>query len=284
MCDAGMSVDREGTADGSDYELPEGLLARLEPVRSIGAVTGAGVSAESGIRTYRGKGGLYDDPEGGDRTVQALSRDALLSDPHRTWRVIGELARPSRGAQPNPAHYALVEIERVAERFVLLTQNVDGLHQRAGSENVIDVHGTVFNTICTVCAQKGRLDSLADVTCAPPCPHCGELLRPDVVLFGEPLKESTVERFYRELCAEPPDLLLVIGTTAEFSYIADPVKLARDAGKLTVEVNPERTVLSDIVDYSLRASASRVVPALAAAIKARLEQTDRSPNPRPSAG
>jgi NAD-dependent deacetylase len=104
------------------------------------------------------------------------------------------------------------------------------------------------------------------------------LLRPDVVLFGEPLKESTVERFYGELCAEPPDLLLVIGTTAEFSYIVDPVKLARDAGKLTVEVNPEPTVLSDIVDYSLRASASRVVPALAGAIKARFEQTRRSPD------
>src|SRR5688572_4012850 len=113
-----MSSDREGALHDGGFQLPEALVRALEHVRSIGAVTGAGVSAESGIRTYRGKGGLYDDPERGDQTIQALSRDALLSDPHRTWREIGELARPSRGAQPNPAHYALVEIERVAERFV----------------------------------------------------------------------------------------------------------------------------------------------------------------------
>ena len=119
----------------ADQALPEKLRLALEKVRSVGAITGAGVSAESGIPTYRGKGGIYDDPSEGDRTVEALSGRTMAADPDRTWRTIGELISKSSRARPTAAHRALVDIEEKVERFVLLTQNVDGLHQLAGSRN-----------------------------------------------------------------------------------------------------------------------------------------------------
>jgi NAD-dependent deacetylase len=233
-------------------------------------ITGAGISTESGIRPYRGKGGLYDDPEAGDRTVEALSWPTLLRDPDRTWRVVAELVRQAAGARPNPAHSALVSIERRVERFVLLTQNVDGLHQAAGSKNVIDIHGNVFDTLCMKCGSRGRLDTtmLRGLEGAPSCAACAGTLRPDVVLFGEMLPPEKVERMRHELLLQTPDVVLVVGTSALFPYIAEPALVAREAGKLTVEINPEPTVLSDAVEFSLRGKASAYLPAIAPLIGA----------------
>jgi len=233
-------------------------------VRSVGVITGAGISSESGIRPYRGRGGLYDDPEEGERTVEALSQPTLLSDPDRTWRVTAELVRQAADARPNAAHAALASIERRVERFVLLTQNVDGLHQAAGSDNVIDIHGNVFDTLCMKCGARGRLDAsgIRELERAPRCTACSGTLRPDVVLFGEMLPPAKVERMRRELLLQPPDVVLVVGTSALFPYIAEPVLVAREAGRLTVEVNPEPTVLSDAVEFSLRGSACAYLPAL----------------------
>ena len=168
--------------------LPPALQHRLRGVRSIGVITGAGVSRESGIRTYRGQGGIYDDPEEGDRTVEALSGPTLASDPDRTWRVVAELARQAARAEPNAAHHALVDIERRVERFVLLTQNVDGLHQLAGSRNVIDIHGDIFSTRCMTCRRLDRLDrdALQQIDRTPRCSACRGPLRPNVVLFTSP--------------------------------------------------------------------------------------------------
>jgi NAD-dependent deacetylase len=248
--------------------LPQPLLEGLASVRSVGAITGAGVSSESGIPTYRGKGGLYDDPDEGDRTVEALSGPTLLDDPDRTWRTVAELARRAGAAEPNDAHRALARIEERVERFVLLTQNVDGLHQLAGSRNVIDIHGNVFATRCMACGVGGRLDpsSLELLDESPRCGRCGGILRPDAVLFGEMLPGDKIARIRSELIDDPPDMVIVAGTSALFPYITDPVVVAIRAGKLTVEVNPEPTLLTGEVDFALAGPAGSYLPAIARAI------------------
>ena len=262
-------------------DLPEDLRARLRSVRSVGAITGAGVSAESGIPTYRGQGGIYDDPAEGDRTVEALSGDTLLIDPARTWCAVAELARRAQGAAPNAAHRALVAMEQRLERFVLLTQNVDGLHQLAGSRNVIDIHGNVFATSCMDCGRASELarETLPELEAAPLCPECGGLLRPGAVLFGEMLPADKVAQLYEEFHRRTPDLVLAAGTTALFPYIADPVLVARRGGSLTVEINPEPTVLSQAVDFWLEGRAGDYLPRIAEALAA-----DADEEPDASAG
>jgi len=251
--------------------LPAELVARLAEVRSVGVVTGAGVSAESGIRTYRGRGGLYDDPEEGGRTVEALSAEGLAHDPDRTWRVVADLARAAVDAEPNAAHRAIVDIERAVARFVLLTQNVDGLHQRAGSRNVIDIHGDVLDVRCMACGGGRRLDArdVAELVAAPRCPTCGGTLRPDAVLFGELLPVHKVERLTAELIDRVPDLVVIAGTTGVFPYIAEPLLRAAGLGRLTVEVDPEPTAISDVVDHALRGKAGDYLPAIARALARR---------------
>ena len=246
--------------------LPRLLIERLGKIKSVGAVTGAGISAESVIPTYRGQGGIYDDPETGDRTIDALTGETLRRDPDRTWRTIFELVEKAKDAQPNPGHVALAVIEKRVERFVLLTQNVDGLHEAAGSKNIIDIHGTVSNTICMSCGEHSRLDQFGELTGAPRCKTCDGVMRPDAVLFGEMLPMHKVARLRREFYGKIPDLLLVAGTTAMFPYIAEPVLVAQRAGRLTIEVNPEETVLSAVVDYSLRGPAGHYLPKIAEVI------------------
>jgi NAD-dependent deacetylase len=246
----------------SALTLPAPLIERLGNIRSVGAITGAGISAESGIQTYRGKGGLYDDPEEGERTIEAVSGPTLRSDPDRTWRVVSRMIMQAGAARPNSGHRALAGIEKKVERFVLLTQNVDGLHQLAGSENVIDIHGNIFDTECMSCGEKGKLDR--DITepmeRAPRCDRCNGIIRPDVVLFEEMLPMDKVARIQMEFGAKPPDLVLAIGTTALFPYITEPVIIAGHAGRLTVEINPEATMLSGHVDFSLRGPAGGYLP------------------------
>jgi NAD-dependent deacetylase len=248
--------------------LPEELIRRLGGVRSVGAITGAGVSSESGIRTYRGEGGLYDDPDEGERTVEALSGPTLLRDPDRTWRVVALLARQVKEARPNAAHQALARIEQKVERFVLLTQNVDRLHHDAGSLNVIDIHGDIFATRCMSCGLPGHLEpeALKRLEQAPRCDRCEGTLRPDAVLFGEMLPQDKLSRINDEFYLRIPDLVLIAGTSALFPYITEPVLVARYSDRLTVEINPEDTALSDRVDFALRGPASHYLPAIEAAL------------------
>ena len=249
-------------------KLPGILLERLRGIRDVGVITGAGVSAESGIPTYRGKGGIYDDPEKGRRTVEALTGSTLSSDPDRTWRAVGELARHASSAQPNAAHRAIAEMERKARSFVLLTQNVDGLHQAAGSRNVIDIHGSILNARCMACGAREALapERLAAIRGTPSCAACEGPLRPDAVLFEEMLPLDKVARTREAFLASAPDLVVVAGTTALFPYIAEPVLHARRAGRLTIEVNLEHTFLSDLVDCFLPSPAGEALPPIAAAL------------------
>jgi NAD-dependent deacetylase len=249
--------------------LPSELVERLRSVRSVGVITGAGVSAESGIQTYRGKGGIYDDPEEGEQTVEAVSGPTLRADPDRTWRAISRMVRMAGEARPNRGHISLAAIENKVERFVLLTQNVDGLHQLAGSRNVIDIHGNIFETKCMSCGEGGRLerDAVVQFDSAPRCTSCSGTIRPDVVLFEEMLPVDKVDRIRLEFAHSIPDLVMAVGTTALFPYITQPVLIAGQAGKLTVEINPETTMLSNYVDYSLRGPAGSYLPLIEEALK-----------------
>jgi NAD-dependent protein deacetylase/lipoamidase len=256
-----MSVSDETRAE---------LCRALASVRTVAVITGAGISAESGIQPYRGSGGLYDDPEAGDATVEALTGTTLVADPDRTWRVVAELARQAGAAEPNAAHRALVELEDRVEHCVILTQNVDGLHRRAGSRNLIEIHGDVFRTTCMSCLAEDRLDveTLTGLETTPLCRACQGLLRPRVVLFGEMLPLEEVGAIHREIYQKPADLTLVVGTSALFPYITEPVRVARAEGRLTVEVDPEPTPLSSEVNFSLRGRAGACLPWIVDAIGA----------------
>ena len=230
---------------------------QIHGARHVGAITGAGISVASGIQTYRGPGGLYEDPDEGDRTVEALSAQTWATDPERTWAVVAELARGAEAAHPSVGHEALVRIERVVERFVLLSQNVDGLHARAGSRNRIDVHGTVRVLRCTGCEKKRDLvpTDLEPGQGVPRCESCGALLRPDAVLFGEMLDPRDLARIQQDLMEAPLDLLLVTGTSAQFPYIVAPIQAAAERGVLIVEFGPEPTDITPLATLSLRTGA-----------------------------
>ncbi|MBX3460967.1 MAG: NAD-dependent protein deacylase [Planctomycetes bacterium] len=257
------------------FELPQDLKARLCGLASIGVITGAGISAESGIPTYRGKGGIYDDPEQGDRTIEALSAPTLRMDPDRAWQAIAKIAGAAHGAKPNAAHYALVEIERKASRFFLLTQNVDGFHAQAGSRNLIDIHGDTFKLLCMQCGWRGELGRVAGhepciqtivATGKAPLCRCGGTIRPDVVFFGEMLPMAKVLRLHAEFYDNPPEAVISVGTSSMFPYIVEPVLLAAQRGKLTIEINPEETEISAHVDFHLKAKAGEALTAIAHAL------------------
>jgi len=227
-------------------------------------ITGAGMSADSGLPTYRGIGGLYQerDTEDGIPIEVALSGPMFARRPELTWRHIAEIERACRGATPNRGHEVLALFEKEMSRVWVLTQNVDGFHRRAGSANVIDIHGDIHVLRCPSCAEyRKEVADYADLEIPPRCPLCEAIVRPDVVLFGELLPPAQTE-LMMEQTARGFDVVLSIGTTSVFPYIAQPVIDARRHGDLTVEINPGDTEVSDQVDIRLRAGAAETLEAL----------------------
>ncbi len=233
------------------------LAALWRGARRPLVITGAGVSADSGLPTYRGVGGLYNDrdTEEGVPIEVALSGAMLRERPELCWRHIRRIEEACRGARPNRAHEVLAELERRVPELWLLTQNVDGFHRAAGSRQVIDLHGDIHALCCTACAWRDRVDSYAELADVPPCPDCGAPLRPDVVLFGELLPIDKLARLEQVLAAGV-DLVLSIGTTSVFPYIAGPVVQAARAGVPTVEINPGTTEVSRLVELKISAGAA----------------------------
>ncbi len=235
------------------------IAAKLREARRVLFVTGAGVSADSGLPTYRGVGGLYNDEttEDGLSIEDALSGECMSIRPEITWKYLAQVERNCHGVQPNAAHRAIAALEKHC-KVVVLTQNIDGLHLKAGSSNVIEIHGTLEERYCAHC---GAAADAGDLAVPPRCGHCGEIVRPRVVLFGEMLPEAALNRMYKEL-ERGFDMVFVIGTTAVFSYIAEPVLRAVRAGVPTIEINPARTRLSDLVQYYIPERAAVALPEL----------------------
>jgi NAD-dependent deacetylase len=241
--------------------IPASLIGRLRKARSIAALTGAGISAESGVPTFRdaqtGLWAQFDPLE--LATPDAFRRNAKLVWDWYAWRR--ELVAR---AEPNAGHRALVAAESAVPELVVITQNVDGLHRAAGSRRVVELHGNLQRVKCS---REGTVVETWDASSpreAPRCTSCGAFLRPDVVWFEETLPEEALAE--AERAARDCDVLLVVGTAAEVYPAAMLPAYARHHGAAIVEVNPNATHLSDRVDFVLRGPAGVVLPALVNAV------------------
>ena len=234
----------------------------LKAARRVLFITGAGISADSGLPTYRGVGGLYNGEatEDGLEIEEALSGQCLAARPDITWKYLAQIEHNCHGVKPNAAHLAIAGLES-SHSVVVLTQNIDGLHGRAGSSDTIEIHGTLKKRYCMRC---GKPADTADRQVPPRCAHCGGVVRPAVVLFGEQLPAAAIERLYDELDTGF-DIVFIIGTTAVFPYIAEPVLSAARKGVPTVEINPARTRLSGSVTWHLPVGAAQAMTAICAA-------------------
>lgn len=232
------------------------LADRLVKARSVLFITGAGISADSGLPTYRGIGGLYNSnhTEDGVPIEDALSGEMIAARPEITWKYLRQIEETCRGARFNRAHEIIAQAENNFEHVCVLTQNIDGFHRAAGSRNVIEIHGNMHRLFCTRCDEYRQVQDYSDLPAVPRC-KCGGLVRPDVVLFNEQLPEDEVQRIYDEV-RRGPDVVFSIGTSSVFPYIAMPVVTAARAGAVTVEINPSETNLSDLVDFKFAEGAA----------------------------
>ena len=228
-------------------------------------ITGAGVSAESGIPTFRGKDGYWRNLD----PAKLATPEAFARDPRLVWEWYRERRLRIRNAQPNAAHRAIAKLAQQSRDLLLITQNVDDLHARAGApaEKMVQIHGDIFVTRCSRC-EFGRRDYAQepeqenrDVD-LPRCAECGALMRPGVVWFGEQLSWNELQRVESYLQQGPCDYVVVAGTTATLGYVIDwALRASRSSGEL-IEVNPEETPLSQFATRLLRERASVALPRL----------------------
>lgn len=246
----------------TDLTAARAVAEVLRGARRVAVITGAGISAESGLPTYRGVGGLYNEMtiDEGLPIEEILSGVMFARDPALTWKYILEIERACRGARPNAAHVAIAKLDRTHEVCVI-TQNVDGFHVAAGSRDVIEVHGRLSELRCTACAAVSAQPDFDALELPPRCGRCRGILRPNVVLFGEMLPLRAAAR-YEAALRRGFDLVFAIGTTAGFPYIFEPVALCAREGIPTVEINPDRTPLSTLVAHRLRCGAVAALRAI----------------------
>ena len=242
------------------------VVELLRQSKSLLFITGAGLSADSGLPTYRGVGGLYEgrDAEEGLPIVVLLSGDCFAARPELTWKYLLQIERACRGAKPNRGHEVIAALEARFERVWVLTQNVDGLHRQAGSRNVIDIHGDLRRLRCVRCSFDQVVEDYADLAPLPRCPDCMGVVRPDVVLFGEQLPDRQVALYEAET-RRGFDLVVSIGTTSVFPYIAAPVLDAYHFRRPSVEINPGKTDVTELVTVKLRLGAATALDAIWAA-------------------
>jgi NAD-dependent deacetylase len=239
-----------------DSRLAE-VAERLRAAHTIAALTGAGVSAASGVPTFRGADGLWKKM----RAETLATPEAFERDPKLVWEWYDWRRQMIRGVSPNGAHDVLARWTRERPGFTLITQNVDGLHERAGAERLVRLHGSIWHVRCWQGCAAGRQDWLDETVpqhrLPPSCPHCGGLVRPGVVWFGEPLDPSVVNAAAQ--AAAQCDVFLSIGTSSVVYPAAGLLHQARHHGAFTVEINTEETGASASVDVALRGEAEGVL-------------------------
>lgn len=238
------------------------IAAEMRQAKRLLFITGAGISAESGLPTYRGIGGLYNDKHTEDDLPieRALSGEMFALDPRIPWKYLQQIERSCRGARFNEAH-ALIAAWQENYAICVLTQNVDGFHRSAGSRNLIEIHGDIHDLHCTRCDYSATVTDYGQLEIPPQCPVCRSTVRPKVVLFGESLPPHAIARLYSEI-ALGFDMIFSIGTSSIFPYIAGPVVFASEQGIPTVEINPAETRVSPYVTYKLTAGAVQSLRAL----------------------
>jgi NAD-dependent deacetylase len=261
-----VPVPKEAASDADIHRAAE-LLARAS---SVAVLTGAGVSAESGVPTFRASDGLWE----GHRIEDVASPMGFRRDPKLVWDFYNARRSNVGEVRPNAGHYALVELEkRWGERFTLITQNVDGLHRTAGSRHLLEVHGSLYRTRCTGCAkiEDRGLEPLGEL---PHCPHCSAMLRPDIVWFHEALPEDVWQEAVEAVA--DCDVLLVVGTSAVVYPAAGLIPLAKHRsswddtrpGASVLEINLARTDASDLVDVGLYGKSGEILPKVVALLPA----------------
>jgi NAD-dependent deacetylase len=232
------------------------LHARLRQAERIVAFTGAGISAESGVPTFRGPEGIW----ARFKPEELASMDAFMKNPDLVWEWYAHRRGIISGVEPNAGHRALARMERLVPGFSVVTQNIDNLHSRAGSRRVIELHGNIERNYCMSCGTPWHDTTPPSAEGAPSCGLCGGRVRPDVVWFGEMLPEEEWGDALR--AAEGADLFFSIGTSALVYPAAGLPSLAKRSGAFLVEVNPERTPLTPEADEFLQGGAALVLPAL----------------------
>ncbi len=229
------------------------IADKLKQSSKIIVVTGAGISQESGIPTFRGKDGLWRkyDP------MKLATIDAFYENPKLVWEWYEERRKNILAAKPNAGHIAIVELEKKKQVHVL-TQNIDGLHQRAGSKSVYELHGSIITIKCTSCNFKDKI--LSSFSELPPLCKCGSILRPDVVWFGESLPQHVWHDAISH--ASSCDTMIVVGTSLAVSPANLLPVYAKQNGAILIEVNPDETPMSTTMDISIRSSAAKALPEL----------------------
>ena len=242
-------------------KIPADLIVSLRTARHVTVLTGSGISAESGVPTFRdAQTGFWSkyDPQ------SLATPEAFAKDPKLVWDWYRWRRELISDAGPNPGHFALVEMETIVPKFSLITQNVDGLHRSAGSSNPIEIHGNIMRSRCTV--EGVTIQEIDDAAGdLPRCPECGSLLRPDVVWFGESLPPVKFDRAFN--ASRTCDIFLSIGTSGVVQPAASLSLESRNAGAITVEVNIEDTPLTPYFDFVLRGSAAKLLPQLVELIR-----------------
>jgi NAD-dependent deacetylase len=235
---------------------PSALLETLRKARSIAVLTGAGISAESGVPTFRdAQTGLW----AKFKPEELATAEAFLQNPKMVWEWYRYRFDMVRTVQPNPGHYALAEMERRVSEFTLVTQNIDGLHQKAGSRNVQELHGNIQRYKCF--EDNQAVESWAPTEEMPPkCPRCGGMIRPDIVWFGESLPDGPYVAAH--LASETCDVFFSIGTSAVVFPAAALPGMALRAGAVVVEINPERTPLTAQATYAFQMPSGQLLPEL----------------------
>jgi NAD-dependent deacetylase len=231
------------------------VRTKIASAQCLTILTGAGISADSGVPTFRGADGLWRN----FRAEDLATPEAFERDPRLVWEWYNWRREVIATKKPNPAHTAVVEFERRCSQFWLITQNVDGLHRAAGSAKLSEIHGNVWKVRCTAC---GAIEDNHDVPISilPSCRHCRGLLRPHIVWFGESLSAADLARCGEAL--RSCDVLLVVGTSGVVYPAAGFASAAKQGGAFVAEVNPDPTPQSEIVDVSLKGRAKEVLPLL----------------------
>ena len=234
------------------------VAQKLKDSRKIVFVTGAGISQESGIPTFRGKDGYWRkyDP------MKLASIDAFYDDPKLVWEWYEDRRKNILSVKPNEGHFAISQMEEFKD-VVILTQNIDGLHQRSGSTNVLELHGSIIRIKCTVC---DFIDNITEnFESLPPKCKCGSMLRPDVVWFGEPLPQNIWQSAIKE--ASVCDVMVIVGTSLVVSPANTLHVYAKQNGAILIEVNPEKTVMSNEMDLSIQVTSANALPKILSILK-----------------
>ena len=229
----------------------ESIKEQIKDFKRIVFVTGAGISQESGIATFRGKDGLWRNYD----AMKLATIDAFYEDPKLVWEWYNERRRNIFSANPNQGHIAISELEKYAD-VTVLTQNVDGLHQKAGSSKILELHGSIIKIKCTVCEFKDEMiDEFYDI---PPLCKCGNILRPDVVWFGESLPQDIWKNAI--ILASQCDLMVIVGTSLVVSPANTLPIYAKQNNATLIEINPEKTEMSSEMNLALRNTSEKTLP------------------------